>query len=368
MVVIGVGRAEPTMEQVWQILQSRSVLGVSILRFCDFLAVTIGLFVILQIVTSIVRKRVVARAARTGRPADAYVVRLLERTWSLTLLAATALAALGLVDLHPTFAAAPGRVDLHRLVWTVALLVLFLQAGRWGTSLIDTALEQGLRFARFPEAAAQSALGVVRAFALAALWISVAILVLGTLGIEVTPLLAGLGIGGIAVGFALQRILGDLFCSVAIVLDRPFEVGDFIQAGEFQGTVERIGIRTTRMRSLGGEEIIFPNAELLQSRIRNFRRMTERRVALRFGVAHGTPAETLERIPGLLRAIIEGLERTRFDHAHLTSFGETGPIFEAVYYVLDPDSNLALDIQQRVNLALVRAMEGLDVRLAVAKP
>jgi small-conductance mechanosensitive channel len=246
--------------------------------------------------------------------------------------------------------------------------VLFLQAGRWGTSLIDTALEQGLRLTRYREAAAQTALGVVRAFAVTALWISVAILALGRLGIEVTPLLAGLGVGGIAVGFASQRILGDIFCSVAIVLDRPFEVGDLIQAGDFQGTIERIGLRTTRMRSIGGEEIIFPNADLLQSRIRNFQRMTERRVALRFAVPHGTPAETLQRVPDLLRAIVEGMERTRCDHAHLTGFVESGPIFEAVYYVLDPDAKVALEIQQRVNLGLVKALDGLGVRLAVAKP
>ena len=136
-------------------------------------------------------------------------------------------------------------------------------------------MHRGFRYANFTETAAQTAFGVVRFFALVALWTSVTILVLSAFGVEVTPLLAGLGVGGIAVGFALQKILGDIFCSVAIVLDRPFEVGDFIITGDHMGTVERIGIKTTRVRSLEGEQIIFPNSNLLDSRIRNYKRMTE---------------------------------------------------------------------------------------------
>jgi small-conductance mechanosensitive channel len=349
------------MEYAWQALQGRSVLGISLLRWAAYLGVAAGLFLILRIVVGIARGRLVGRAARTGRPADAYPARLLERTWTLSLLAAALLSALSVVALRPATA---GHVDIERTLRTLALLVLFLQFGRWGTSVIDTALEQGFRYAKFSEAAAQTAFGVVRFFALAALWAIVAILVLGSFGVEVAPLLAGLGVGGVAVAFALQRILGDVFCSVAIVLDHPFEVGDVIQAGEFTGTVERIGVKTTRVRGLGGEQIVFPNSDLLQSRIRNFRRLAERRVLFRFGVGQDTPADTLERIPGLVRAIVDGLESARFDRAHFTSFGASSFTFEVVYYVLDPDVNLAMDLQQRINLALLRALEGLGVRVA----
>jgi small-conductance mechanosensitive channel len=171
-------------------------------------------------------------------------------------------------------------------------------------------------------------------------------------------------VGGIAVGFALQRILGDIFCSVAIVLDRPFEVGDLIHAGEYMGTVERIGVKTTRVRSIGGEQIIFPNSDLLQSRIRNFRRMTERRVTFRFGVPSDTPPATLERIPGVVRSLIEGLETTRFERAHLTALGESSFTFEVAYFVLDPDPSRAMDVQQRINLELLRAPEGLKVQFS----
>ena len=358
------------MEVAWQTLQGRSVLGVPAGHWAAFLAITAGLFLVLQIARGVARRRLALRRsrsiARTGRPADAYFARLLERTWTLTLLACAALAALNVGVLKAT-----DRGDwraVEPLLRTLTLLVLFLQVGRWGTSLIDSALEHGFRFAKFSESSAQTAFGVVRVFALAALWTSVAILVLSTVGIAVTPLLAGLGIGGIAVGFALQRILGDIFCSVAILLDRPFEVGDLIQAGEHMGTVERIGVKTTRVRSLGGEQIIFPNSDLIQSRVRNFQRMTERRVAFRFGVAYDTPADTVERIPVLVREIVEGLGTTRLDRAHFAAFGESALSFEVVYFVLDRDFNLAMNVQQQINLALLRAFEGLGVRFAPPRP
>ena len=312
------------------------------------------------------RKRVSARAARTGRAVDSYLARLLERTWSLTLLAGAVLAALNFGALKPRESG--GRDDVEHVVSVLALMAIFLQVGRWGTSLIDSALEQGFRFARVSESTAQTALGVVRFFGIAALWTSVAILVLSTVGVEVTPLLAGLGVGGIAVGFALQRILGDIFCSVAILLDRPFEVGDLIQAGEHMGTVERIGVKTTRVRSVGGEQIIFPNSDLIQSRVRNFKRMTERRVVFRFGVAYDTPAATVERIPQLVRKIFASLATARLDRAHFAAFGESTLSFEVVYYVLDPDFNLAMNIQQQINLALLRSFEGLGVRFTTPKP
>jgi small-conductance mechanosensitive channel len=350
------------MEHAWQVLHTRFVLGVPVTRWAVFLAIATGLFLVVRIVFGIVRARTVERARRSGRRTDAYLARLLEGTGTLTLLAVSVLSALSLEGLLPP--ASVGRGVAGRTLRTLALLAIFVQVGRWGTGLIDTALEQGFRFARFSDSAAQTASVVVRFFAMAALWTSVAILALGTFGVEVTPLLAGLGVGGIAVAFALQRILGDIFCSVAIVLDRPFEVGDCIQTGEYTGTVERIGVKTTRVRGLGGEQIVFPNSDLIQSRVRNLSRMAERRVSFRFGVNSGTPATTLERIPGLVRAIIEGLEKTRFDRAHFTAFGQSSLTFEVVYFVLDPDPNLAMDIQQRINLDLLRTLEGLDVQFS----
>jgi small-conductance mechanosensitive channel len=354
------------VDDAWQALRSRAALGVTLDRWLVFVAATTGLFLVLYVAWGVAQKLFRVRFARTGHQADLWLARLLERTWTWTLLAVAALAVVSFGVLKPQ---PPARgFDPENAVRVLALVVVFLQVGRWGAGFIDNSLDRAFRLAKLSESTAQTAMGVVRFFMLTALWLSVAILVLGTLGIEVTPLLAGLGIGGIAVGFALQRILGDVFCSVAILLDRPFEVGDLIEAGAYQGTVERIGVKTTRVRSLGGEQIIFPNSDLIQSRVRNFKRMTERRMAFRFGVPYGTPTTTIARIPGLIRDIIEGLEGTRVERIHFTAFGETAMIFEVVYFVLDPDMNRAMDTQQQINVELLAALERLGVRLGPPQP
>jgi small-conductance mechanosensitive channel len=357
----------PSVEQAWQVLTSRRALGVTLDRWALFLAATAGIFLLLYLARRLARRRLAARAAKTGDLLDASLALVLDRTWTSTLLAIAALAALELGRMAPSRPVVGPGLDLERIVRVVTLLIIFVQVGRWGNGLVNTALEHGFRLARWSEATAQTAMGVLRFFALAALWTSVAVLVLGALGVEVTPLLAGLGVGGIAVAFALQRILGDVFCSVAILLDRPFEVGDFIEAGTYLGTVERIGVKTTRVRGLGGEQIIFPNSDLIQSRIRNYRRMTERRVLFRFGVAYGTPSSLVEQIPGLLRDFIEGLDPVRLDRVHFAAYGETGMNFEAVYFVLDPDMTRAMDLQQQINLELLRAFERLGIRFALPK-
>ncbi len=196
------------------------------------------------------------------------------------------------------------------------------------------------------------------------LWSIALLLVVSNLGYDVTALIAGLGIGGIAIGLAVQNILGDLFASLSIVLDKPFVVGDFIIVGDLLGTVERVGIKTTRVRSLSGEQLIFSNSDLLSSRIRNFKRMYERRVVFGFGVTYQTSPDHLEEIPTLTKKFIEEREQTRFDRAHFKAFGESSYDFEVVYYVLSPDYAIYMDIQQAINLALVRAFAERGIQFA----
>ena len=304
------------MASAWLLIQKSyhgELMGIPVVRWAAFLALTLAVFLVLRVLVRVVRSRLKARSGLTEPRLNDYLLQLLERTWTLSLLAGSALVALSFVGLRAAEVVRGSGVE--GTVHLLALLLLFVQLGVWGTGLIDTALHRGFRYANFTETAAQTAFGVVRFFALVALWTSVTILVLSACGVEVTPLLAGLGVGGIAVGFALQKILGDIFCSVAIVLDRPFEVGDFIVTGDHMGTVERIGIKTTRVRSLEGEQIIFPNSNLLDSRIRNFKRMTERRVVFSFGVLYTTPVAALEQIPSLVKEIIQGIDQTRFDRA-----------------------------------------------------
>lgn len=189
------------------------------------------------------------------------------------------------------------------------------------------------------------------------IWIVGALVVFSNLGINVTSLIAGLGIGGVAIAFALQRILADLFSSFAIYLDRPFEIGDFIITGEHSGTVEKIGLKTTRIRALQGEEIIIPNDALTSGRVQNFKQMRERRGVIKVGVLYETPNVLLKEIPGIMRKIVEDEKETRFDRAHLTSFGDSAITFEVVFYALSGRYADYLDIQERILFALKEAFD-----------
>ena len=199
-----------------------------------------------------------------------------------------------------------------------------------------------------PSAISQNLLTI----AIITVWVLAYLIMLDNFGFNVATLIAGLGIGGIAIGFALQAVLGDLFASFAIGLDKPFEVGDFIIQGEYLGTVEKIGLKTTRVRSLGGELLIFSNNDLMNSRVRNYKRMNERRIVFQIGVTYDTKQEHLEEIPIIIRKVIEDIEDARFDRAHFAKFGNFSLDFEIVYYVLKPDYNIYMDLQQMINLRI----------------
>ena len=186
-----------------------------------------------------------------------------------------------------------------------------------------------------------------------------------TSGSRFSTVLAGLGIGGIAVALAAQAVLGDLF---RLLRDRvrssPFAIGDFIIVDTFKGTVERIGIKTTRVRSLDGELIVFGNANLLANRIRNFRPMERRRVEFRFGLDYQSPAHEVAGVPAIVKEIVALREGVTFERAHFKRFGESSLEFEVVYWVLDPDFNRYMDIQQAINLALKERLEARGLAFA----
>ncbi len=196
------------------------------------------------------------------------------------------------------------------------------------------------------------------------LWAVVVLLSLDNMGLNVTALVASLGIGGIAVALAAQNILGDLFASLSIAIDKPFVIGDFIMVDDLLGSVEHVGLKTTRIRSLGGEQIIFSNNDLLKSRIRSYKRMQERRAVFAIGVTYDTSADQLDLIPQLIRQAIEARGKVRFDRAHFKSFGAFSLDFEVVYYVLEPDFNLYMDVQHAVNLRLVRVFADHGIEFA----
>ncbi len=183
-------------------------------------------------------------------------------------------------------------------------------------------------------------------------WLLGIIFLLDNLGFEISTVIAGLGIGGVAVALASQAILKDLFSYFSIMFDKPFEYGDFIIVGDFMGAIEHIGIKTTRIRSLSGEQLVFSNADLTDSRVRNYKRMGKRRVAFKLGVTYQTELKILKEIPGVIEKIITNTEDTVFDRAHFFSYGDFSLVFEVVYYVLSRDYNKYMDVQQLINFAV----------------
>lgn len=195
-------------------------------------------------------------------------------------------------------------------------------------------------------------------------WSTVLLMVLDNLGFDITTLVAGLGVGGIAIAMASQHILADLFASLSIIMDKPFRLGDFIIIGQQLGTVENIGLKTTRIRSLSGEELVLSNNDLLSSRIQNYKTMQERRVVFTIGVEYGTPYEKLKSIPAMIRGIIESIDKARFDRSHFSSYGDFSLNIETVYYILAPDYLTYMDIQQEINLGIFKKFEEEEIVFA----
>ncbi|MDD3297233.1 MAG: mechanosensitive ion channel family protein [Candidatus Omnitrophica bacterium] len=195
-------------------------------------------------------------------------------------------------------------------------------------------------------------------------WSLAAVFFLDNLGFKISTVIAGLGIGGIAIALAAQAVLKDLFSYFSIIFDRPFEVGDFIIIDDLLGSVEHVGIKTTRIRSLSGEQLVFSNSDLTDSRLRNYKRMGKRRVSFKLGVVYDTSLDKLKAIPGVIKEIITGVQDTVFDRAHFFTYGDFSLVFEIVYYVLGSDYNKYMDIQQAINIKIKEEFQNRSIEFA----
>ncbi len=271
---------------------------------------------------------------------------------------------IGGMVLHPATAHLPLEAPWSRAIYVIALVSLLAQIGLWAARLLDFWIRRSRQHALKNDPGTATGLAVTSFIARVALWSVVSLLLLDNLGFNVTALVAGLGVGGIAVGFALQNILGDLFSSLSIVMDKPFQIGHFIDVDGYLGTVEYIGLKTTRVRALSGELLVFSNADLTKARLRNYQVMQERRVVFGFGVTYDTPPDALALIPGLVRDIIQVQPQTRFDRAHFKAFGAASLDYEVVYWMLTPDYNAYMDTQHAINLALLRQLNDRGIAFA----
>lgn len=271
------------------------------------------------------------------------------KTWFFVAIAA-------FVGLH--FLVLPFR--LERVFQSFFIILFLIQITLWGFRVIEFLLRAQVHKqieASGDASMFESMVPTLRFIGRVAFLALVLLLGLSNLGIDITALIAGVGVTGIAVALAVQNILGDLFASISILLDKPFVVGDFIVMDDIMGNVEKIGLKTTRIRSLSGEQLVISNGDLLNGRIRNFKRMQERRISFSFGVVYQTPYEKLKAIPAIVKESVEAQEGTRFDRAHFMTYGDFSLNFDVVYYVEAPDYLTYANVQQGINLELYRRFD-----------
>jgi len=257
----------------------------------------------------------------------------------------------------------PNRVD--RIIYVVIVFSFWFQVGLWGMAAVRYAIERRGRRAGTTTTPAQSgSIDIIVFIAGLTIWTMAFLLALDNLGVQIKPLLTGLGIGGVAVALAVQSVLGDVLASMSIALDKPFGIGDSLAVDDIQGTVEHIGVKSTRLRSISGEQIILANADVLKARVRNYGRMRERRSAFRLNVVYDTPVEKLRAVPAAVRMVIEAQPQTRFDRCHFLAFGDWSLQFEVVYYVTVSDYRTYADLQQTINLGILESFAALGVEIA----
>ena len=299
-----------------------------------------------------------------------YTGRLAERTRNeyddivANVLGRTKVFFIGFISLYAGSRALDLSANAEYAVKVVAVSIVFIQLALWGNALIDSFVRREIRVTLETDPATATTMNALGFIGRLLLYSVLLLMALANLDVEIWPLLTGLGVGGIAVALAMQNILGDLFASLSIVLDKPFVIGDFIIVGDLMGTVERVGLKTTRVRSLSGEQLIFANSDLLNARVRNYKRMVERRIVFSLGVTYQTPRERLKEIPLMIREIVEEREEARFDRSHFQRYGASSLDFETVYYVLSPDYNRFMDIQQEINLAIFERFEREGIEFA----
>jgi len=317
------------------------------------IAIAVAFF--LRLVVLLVVRRLGTLAKKTKTPWDDLFIQMLGKTRVLCLLV------LG-VYIGSLLLTIPD--GWRRVIDVVSIFILLLQSGIWVNAAITFWVKEYRREEHAGDMGRATTMAAIGFVCQVVVWAVVLLLALDNLGVDVTALVAALGVGGIAVALAIQNILGDLFAALAILLDKPFIIGDFLAVGDHLGSVEVIGLKTTRLRSLSGEQLVFSNNDLLTSRIKNYGRMYERRVAFSIGVTYQTPREKLLKIPAILREAIEKQEQIRFDRSHFKTFGGSSLDFETVYYILVSDYGVYMDIQQAINFHIHERFEQEGIEFA----
>lgn len=323
-------------------IMAYTFLGNTVLGYSTFVLIFLGGLVAITIFRRIVLTRLKIWAEKSATALDDVTVNLIQNIIIPLAYFGAFYLGVNTLTLNPLLKKSINIVGLVLVTAYTARLIIVIVSYGFRVYLskrrTDATLERSLK----------GMLSVIRVI----VWGLAIVFFLDNLGFKISTVIAGLGIGGVAVAMAAQAVLKDLFSYFAIVFDRPFAVGDFIIIGDFLGSVEYIGIKTTRIRSLGGEQLIFSNTDLTDSRVRNYKRMEKRRVVFKLGVTYQTRLDQLKKIPKIIEEVIKDVEDATFDRAHFFSYGDFSLIYEVVYYVIGPDYNKYMDIQQEINFAV----------------
>jgi small-conductance mechanosensitive channel len=322
------------------------------------LAIAVGVFVVLDVVRRVLSRRIEGAMRRRSGATESTLARSVRHT-RLFFMVAVAL------DIGSDSLTFPPKVE-HAIAITTTLLIC-LQIGVWINDLVGFVLSRyATRRAAYGDLQSPTTLAALGVMARIVLWVILALITLDNLGVHIQTLVAGLGISGIAVALAVQNVLGDAFAALSIITDKPFVVGDTITVDTFTGTVENIGLKTTRLRSITGEQLVFSNADLLKSRVRNWKRMNERGVYLTTKVGYETPRAVVGSIPRIMREIVEGTPRVRFARSHIKALADSAIEIETLYFVLSGDMDAYMDAQQAIALATLDRFG--DAGVVIATP
>ena len=317
-----------------------------------FLAVLVGL----PIAKAIILRHLKAVSQRTANDFDDLLHDLLRRIVGQLVYLSTALYCAALFLTLPD--------GLGRLLQILLVIILTIKVAQFLQGLAAYGVRTWAEQVMKNDPAGGAMVKNITWLARVMIWTATLLFILDNLGINVTAFVASLGIGGIAIALAAQSVLGDVFSGFAILVDKPFQVGDFIVVGDLFGTVEHVGLKTTRLLSLGGEQLIFSNSDLTGSRIKNYKRMRERRVQFSVGVTYETSVENVKAIPAMVERVIKEHQHVRFGRAHFKSFGDFALIYESVFGVLTPDYNVYMDLQQSINFRLIEEFQKAGIEFA----
>ncbi len=336
-------------------LTEQQYLGNTILSYVIALGIIVAGIIVVRIIRKIVIKRLQDWSQHTKMKSDDLIVQGLRRFGIPALYYSAIYAGISYLDLS---------LKAQRVLEVATAVVVTFLVLRLLSTTILLLLRTYIRRKEHGDEKVNQLGGLMIVINIV-IWIIGLVFLIDNLGYDVTTIITGLGIGGIAVALAAQNILGDLFNYFVIFFDRPFEVGDFIIVDDKLGTVEYIGIKTTRIRALSGEQIVVGNSNLTSSRIHNFKRMLRRRVVFTIDVEYGTPIELVREIPRILRRIVETERTVIFDRAHFAKYHDWSLRFEVVYNVTSPDYNTFMDIQQDINFRIYEEFNNLGIRFGI---